>query len=70
MKQTMIKPDKTATPVAQVEHLMPQQDRPVQRRAQTVTLSIGGRRYELTLHSEFCEITKGPAKIIEMPGRA
>ena len=38
--------------------------------AHTVTFRIGGRRYEMTWHSEVREITKGPAKIIEMPGRS
>jgi hypothetical protein len=70
MKRTRINPKKTASPAVSVEELKPQPDPPVERCAHTVTFRIGGRRYEMTWHSEVREITKGPAKIIEIPGRS
>ena len=70
MKRIRIDPNKPASPAAPVEELKPQPDPPVKRFAHTVMLRIGGRCYEMTWRSEFREITKGPAKIIEMPGRS
>ena len=70
MKRIRINPKKTASPAVPVEKLKPQPDPPVERYAHSVTLRIGGRRYEMTWHSEVREIKKGPAKIIEMPGRS
>jgi hypothetical protein len=67
MKQTTINPDEPASAAQPVE-LTPQSDSGVERHARTVTLCIGGRRYEMTWYSEVRQITKGPAKIIEMPG--
>jgi hypothetical protein len=32
-------------------------------------LRIGGKRYEFTNRVEVREIVKGPAKVLEMPGR-
>lgn len=37
--------------------------------ARTVTLRIGGSRYEMTFHSEIREVRKGPAIIIQLPGK-
>jgi hypothetical protein len=69
MKRIRINPKKYASPaVAPVEELKPQPDPAVERVAHSVILRVGGRSYEMTWHSEFREITKGPAKIIEMPG--
>ena len=39
------------------------------RRARKVVLTIGRKRYELTSHTEVREITRGPAKLIQMPNR-
>ena len=67
MKRTKINPAKPAAAGVAVEQLTPQSDPSLERRVHTVTLSVGGRRYEMTWHSEFREITKGPAQVIELP---
>jgi hypothetical protein len=69
MKRIRINPEKPAAPTRRVEELKPQPDPPVERCAHTVTFRIGGRRYEMTWHSEVREITNGPAKVIEMAER-
>jgi hypothetical protein len=70
MKPIRINPKKPAAPAVPVEQIKPQPDPPVERCAHTVTFRIGGKRYEMTWHSEVREIKKGPARIIEMPGRS
>ena len=70
MKRLTSKREKPALAKEPIESLTPHSDPPLERYARTVTLHIGGRRYEMTLHSEFREITKGPAQVIEMPGRS
>jgi hypothetical protein len=67
MKRLKIKRDKPALAKVPVESLEPHSDPPLERCARTITLNIGGRRYEMTWHSEVREITKGPAQVIEMP---
>jgi hypothetical protein len=67
MKHSKIKPNKPAMEEPAVAPLTMRPDPPLDRHVHTVTLHIGGRRYEMTLHSEFREITKGPARVIEMP---
>ena len=68
MKRSTRKPEKPALARAPIESLTPHSDPPVARYARTVTLHVGGKRYEMTWHSEVREITKGPARVIEMPG--
>jgi hypothetical protein len=63
------KPDKPASPAAPVEQLTPRPDPSIVDCARTITLRVGPSCYEMTWHSEVREITKGPAKIIEMPRR-
>ena len=63
------KPDKPASLAVPVEQLTPRSDPPIVHHARTITLRVGASCYEMTLHSEVREITKGPAKIIEMPRR-
>jgi hypothetical protein len=46
-----------------------QPDPPTARRTRKVVLTIGRKRYELTSHTEVREITRGPAKLIQMPSR-
>ena len=70
MKRLTSKREKPALAKGPIESLTPHAGPPLERHARTVTLRIGGRRYEMTLHSEFREITKGPAQVIEMPGRS
>lgn len=68
MKRLTIKREKPALAKAPIESLVPHSDPPLARQVHKVILHIGGRRYETTWHSEFREITKGPAQLIEMPG--
>ena len=70
MKNRTIKRDKPALAEAPVAQLTPNPDPPLERYVRTVTMSVGDRRYEMSWHSEFREITKGPAQVIEMPGPA
>ena len=67
MKHPKIKPNKPAIAQPSLSPLTSQSDPPLGRHSKVVTLNIGGRRYEMTLHSEIREITKGPARLIEMP---
>ena len=70
MKNRTIKRDKPALAKPPVEPMTPQPDPPLERFERAVTLHIGGRCYQMTWYSEFREITRGPAQVIEMPGRA
>ena len=67
MKNPTINRDKTALAKRAVASLTPQSDPPLDRRLHTVTVNIGGSRYEMTWHTEVREVTKGPAKVVEMP---
>jgi hypothetical protein len=49
--------------------LSPAPDPPSEHYTQRFIMRIGGKRYELTTRVEMREIAKGPAKVIEMPGR-
>ena len=49
--------------------LTPQPDPPTVQRTRKVVLTIGRKRFELTSHTEVREITRGPAKLIQMPSR-
>ena len=53
-----------------VEELTPQPDPPAERCAHKITMHVGGTRFELTPYTEVRAITRGPAKVIEMPIRA
>lgn len=53
-----------------VEQLAPQSDPSAVRRTHRIVLTIGGKRYELTHHTEVREIMRGPATLTEMPGRS
>jgi hypothetical protein len=68
MKRLKIKREKPPLAKVPIESLTPQSDPPLERHVHTVTLRIGGRRYETTWHWEVREITKGPAQVIQMPG--
>jgi hypothetical protein len=52
-----------------VEELRSRLDVPAACHTRKIVLAIGRKRYELTMHTEVREITRGPAKLIEMPGR-
>ena len=52
-----------------VPALTPPPDPPAERRTHRVIMNVFGRRFELTSYVEVREITKGPARVIEMPRR-
>ena len=70
MKRMTINRDKPAPGEAPVEDLTLQPDPPAAHPTRKIALTIAGKRYEFTLHTEVRQITKGPAKVIEMPGRS
>ena len=70
MKRMTIKRRKPGLAKASVEPLVPHPDPPLARHVHSVTLHVGSRRYEMTLHSECREIPKSPAPVIEMPRRS
>ena len=51
-----------------VEELRLRRHPPAACHTRKIVLTIGGKRYELTMHTEVREIRRGPAKLIEMPG--
>jgi hypothetical protein len=52
-----------------VAELMPSPELPAERHTHKIMMNVFGRRFELRSHVEVREITKGPAKVIEMPRR-
>lgn len=50
--------------------LTPRPDPPAERYTHQIILNVFGKRLEFTHHVEVREITRGPAKVIEMPVRA
>jgi hypothetical protein len=69
-ERMMITRDKPALAKAHVEQLTPQSDPAAVHQPHRIILAIAGKRYEFTLHTEVRKITRGPAKLIEMPGRS
>ena len=69
MKNITIDRENAASTEVTVEELKPPPDPPVAHHTRKIVLTIGGKRYELMHHTEVREITKGPAKLIEMPRR-
>jgi hypothetical protein len=70
MKPRMTNRDKPAPENPSVEELTPEPDLPAAHQPHRIVIAIAGKRYEFTLHTEVREITKGPAKVIEMPARS
>jgi hypothetical protein len=70
MKRVTINRDKSALAEAHIEQLTPQADPPAAHHPHRIVIAIAGKRYEVTLHAEVREITKGPAQVIEMPARS
>ena len=68
MKNLMTDRAKPAPAAVPIEELTPQPYSAAARRAHKIVLAIAGKRYEFTIHTEVREITKGPAKLIGMPG--
>ena len=69
MKDLTIDQRKPVKAEGSAEQLTPQPDPPTVRGTRKVVLTIGRKRYELTSHMEVREITRGPAKLIQMPLR-
>jgi hypothetical protein len=70
VKRITINGDKPALAQLPIEQLKPQSEPSAVRYPHRIVLAIAGKRYEFTLHTEVREITTGPAKLIEMPGRS
>jgi hypothetical protein len=69
MKRLTIKRRQPTSAKASIASLTPQSDSPPERHVHTVTVHIGGRRYEMNLHPE-CRDYQRPAQLIEMPRRS
>ena len=63
--------DRTNPAPAEVSaaELTPRPDPPAERYAHKIIMNISGKRFELTRYTEVRVLTKGPAKVIEMPIR-
>ena len=70
MKRMTINRDKSALAGGHVEQLTQQCDPPGVYHLHRIVLAIAGKRYEVTLHTEVREITRAPAKVVEIPGRS
>jgi hypothetical protein len=57
------------SPKKPVAELTPTPDPPAERAVHKIIMNVFGKRYELRSHVEVRAITKGPAKVIEMPRR-
>jgi hypothetical protein len=69
MKKTTIDRKDPASVKEPVAELMPPPEPPAERHTHKIMMNVFGRRFELRSHVEVREITKGPAKVIEMPRR-
>jgi hypothetical protein len=69
MKHVTRNPENPALTEVPAEELTPRPDPPAEHHTHRVVMHIGGKRYELTSRVELRQITKGPAKVIEMPER-
>jgi hypothetical protein len=69
MKKVTIDRKDPASVEEPVAELMPRPEPPAERHTHKIMMNVFGRRFELRSHVEVREITKGPAKVIEMPGR-
>jgi len=70
MKRSPINRNNPASAEGSAEELPPRHDPPAVHDARSIVLNIAGKRYEFALHTEVREITRGPAELIEMPGRS
>jgi hypothetical protein len=69
MKYAMIDRNKTAAAQGPVEEPAARPDPPAEPCTRKIIMNIAGKRFELTSYVEVREITRGPAKVIEMPIR-
>jgi len=68
MKRNITDSENPALAKGPVEESAPQRP-PVKHYTQRVVLNICGKRFEVTHRAEVREVSKGPAKVIEMPKR-
>jgi hypothetical protein len=69
MKNSSINRKAPALAEVPAQELTLRPDQPTEHYTHRVVMHIGRKRYELTSRVELREITKGPAKVIEMPDR-
>jgi hypothetical protein len=69
MKKVTIDRKDPASVEEPVTELIPPLEPPAARHTRKIMVNVFGRRFELRSHVEVREITKGPAKVIEMPRR-
>ena len=69
MKYVRIDRKKPTPAAATVEELTPRSDPPADHYTHKVIMNVFGKRFELTRHTEVRVITRGPAKVIDMPIR-
>jgi hypothetical protein len=60
---------KPGSAMAATEELTPRPDPPAAHCTRRIIMTVGRKRFELTSRLELRAITKGPAKVIEMPKR-
>jgi hypothetical protein len=70
MKQVTINRRNPAAAERRAAKLTPRPHPPAERYTHEIVLSVFGKRLAFTHHVEVREITRGPAKVIEMPIRA
>jgi hypothetical protein len=70
MKRRSGKKKNSAPPEMPLAELVPRPNPPAERNTHKIILNVFGKRYELTRHTEVRLLTKGPAKVIEMPAGA
>jgi hypothetical protein len=70
MKDFTIDRKNPTPPPRPVEELTPQSDPPDEICVHKIIMTVGDTRFELKRYTEVRVITKGPAKVIEMPFRS
>ena len=69
MKHVTINRKNPASQEARVEQLTPRPDPPAEHSTHKIIMNIFGKCFELTRHTEVRVLSKGPAKVIQMPSR-
>lgn len=69
MKKVTIDRKDPASVQEPVARFVPPPEPPAERYTHKIMMNVFGRRFELRRHVEIREITKGPAKVIEMQRR-
>ena len=62
--------DKPASKKGPMKELTPRPDPSGEGYASEVLMNVGRQRFELTVRVELREIKRGPAEVIQMPGRS